>query len=147
MTRPDSTRSAGPCSEEPDVPVVAVVPLVAAPDDPFFSSVPVSSSFLPTCGVSADGFAISRKVCPPASGVEPLGAAPAVGVSGVEPGAAAGFIVASASTYFASLGSAALAAPAVPAVPVVPVVPAVPAPPAVASEPGAARRHPTIVTF
>lgn len=77
---PDVTRSAGP---------LAVESLAAALPAP--SSVPVSSSFLPTWGVRADGFAISRYVCAlelPAvalDAVVPLAELPAVAALPVVP--------------------------------------------------------------
>jgi len=136
---------------------------------PFCSSiVPVSASLLPTCGVSAAGFATRRYVDDEAfafGAADVLGAAVGggavvVGVLVVGSGvASAGDTTASVSTYFVSPAGAALGAvcPAVPAVPAVAVAPAVPVVAAVAAPlvaaavvsaalPGAGFKHPVTVT-
>ena len=140
MTLPEVTRSAGP---------LAVESLAGALPAP--SSVPVSSSFLPTCGVNADAFAISRYVSefdalpaaaldavvplaePPVVAVLPvvpavgsLPAVPVVPVVDVAPGvlASGDDILASVRMY---LGPASDAAPVVVAEPALPAVPAAPA--------------------
>ena len=56
MTFPDSTLSAGALGSDPAADAVDAAALSCS------SSVPVSASFLPTCGLSPDGFAIKRYV-------------------------------------------------------------------------------------
>ena len=140
-TFPDSTRRAGPCA----------APGAAAPfgdaDALSSTSVPVSSSFLPTCGVNAAGFAMRRYVWPePAVVVDGDGDVGA-GVSGdVEaPLVSAGFSEASARMYFAS-DSADPDVPVAPGVPVAAVVPVVPVASAVVAS-AAERRQPVTVTL
>ena len=143
ITLPDSTFNAGPA---------AVAGVDAADVEAgWFTTVPVSSSFLPTWSRSASPFAMSAYVCgaPPALEVPASAVAPAV--PGADPVSAfAGEMIASARTNFAaaeSVGVAVSVAPVVPAVPAVevPVVPVV----AVASAPAgvAAFRHPVTTIF
>ena len=70
MTLPDSTLSAGALDSDPAADAVDAAELSWA------SSVPVSASFLPTCGLSADGFAI-RYVWAAAAFAASLAVAPA----------------------------------------------------------------------
>jgi len=116
------------------------------------SIVPTSSTFFPTCGVSADAFAMRRYVW---GALDADGAAASAVV--VAPVASADDFTASTSTYFGAsvvVGTGAgVVVPAVPAVPAVPGVPAVAAVPVVptavlaAELPGASFRHPVTVIF
>jgi hypothetical protein len=142
MTFPERTLSAGPFAADAE----ALLELLGDPLS--FSKVPVSSSFFPTCGVSAAAFATSRYIWPgepaaPGAAVPPgaSGAAPAPAAAASEP---AGEAFALVNTNFA-MGSVASVAP--PAAPAVPVVPAVAPGAFVAGSPaeGAACRHPVTV--
>jgi hypothetical protein len=143
-TLPASTLSAGAAAS-------AAVTEPAVEELPDSSSVPVSSSFLPTCGLKADGFAIRTYVLAdpavtPAVVVAPD--VPAVPAADAESGAVDG--TASVNMNFASAGGAAFVAAVLPAVPavvpaVVPVVPTVPDESPGAC--GAAFRHPVTVSF
>ncbi len=134
---PDSTRNAGTLLPDDDDAVSL--------DAGFGSIVPTSSNFFPTCGVSADAFAMRRYVW---GALEADGAAaPAVVVA---PAASADDFTASASTYFGAsvaAGTGGGVAPAVPAVPVVEAVPVVPTAVLAAELPGASFRHPVTVIF
>jgi hypothetical protein len=85
MTFPDSTLSAGALGSDPAADAVAAAELSWA------SSVPVSASFLPTCGLSAVGFAIRRYVWAAAAFAASLAVAPAA-FAELSDGAAVAFV-------------------------------------------------------
>src|SRR6185295_557403 len=131
-TLPDSTLNA------------AMLPSAPADDcaaPPASSSVPVSSSFLPTCGLSDVAFAIRRYVV-----ADALAASGAGSAGGAAPEGSAVEGAALVSTNFG-----ASAVPAVPVAPAAPAAPAVPAVPAAAAGgvagdvDGASFRHPVTV--
>ncbi len=113
--------------------------------------VPVISSFLPTCGLSAVGFAMSRYVLFPDAVASLVVVAPVVlGAPLVSAGADTAFVrmnVGASAVVVAAVVPGAPGAPVVPAVPAVPVAPGIPVAVVAADVAGASFRHPVTVIF